>query len=197
MSTEPQAANPRGDTERMTDYLRSGRPSLDLAWTVRFRNVWPTETLTGTGPLAQWLRGTYPAVAFEPDLCTNDFLTEIKDLREAIYSLVRSAISREPVPPDDLTLLNRHAAGPRFHQQLGVDWTAQVTAGDGAAFLTELSLDAIDVLTADPSRLKFCEGPDCALPFLDESRGGSRRWCTAQRCGNRVNTKAYRRRIKG
>lgn len=178
------------------DFLRSGRPSLDLAWTVRFRNVWPTETLVDTEALIRWLRATYPGVTFNPRLVTDEFLAELTHLREAIYALVRASIADEPWRRRDVSLVNRHADGPRFRHRLGGNRAVRTTVTDAGQFLAELAVDGIAVLSADPSRLKLCEGPDCALPFLDESRGASRRWCTAQRCGNRVNTKAYRRRLK-
>ncbi len=78
----------------MTDFLRSGRPSLDLAWTVRYRSVWPTETLVDTDALEHWIRGTYPAVTFDPELVTDEFLAESRDLRAAVYRLVRASINR-------------------------------------------------------------------------------------------------------
>ena len=180
----------------MTDFLRSGRPSLDLAWTVRYRSVWPTETLVDTDALERWITGTYPAVTFDPELVTDEFLAESRDLREAVYRLVRASISREAWAAKDRRLVNRWAGGPRFRHQLAAEQAVSPTATNAHQFLAELAVDAIDVLGADPSRLKLCEGPHCALPFLDESRGGTRRWCTAQRCGNRVNTKAYRRRSR-
>lgn len=179
------------------DFLRSGRPSLDLVWTVRFRSVWPTETLVDTDALARWLMGTYPGVAFSATLATAEFLQEITGLRETLYTLVRASIADEPRRRKDLDLVNRLADGSRFRHQLSGNRVARITATSHAQFLAELAIDGINVLSAEPSRLKLCEGPDCALPFLDESRGASRRWCTAQRCGNRVNTKAYRRRIRG
>lgn len=180
----------------MTDFLRSGRPSLDLAWTVRFRNVWPTETLTDRDALRRWLVGTYPSVDFDADMCTQGFLDEITALRELIYSMVVTAIAQKPMQQADQDLINWYSDGPRLRHRLRSDRTADIRASSATQFLTELAIDAINVLSSEADRLRLCEGPNCALPFLDESRGGTRRWCTAQRCGNRVNTRAYRRRAK-
>ncbi len=180
----------------MTDFLRSGRVSVDLAWTVRFRRIWPTDVLSEPRELERWLRETYPETGFASRVCDEDLLVEAKTLREAIYSLIAASAGVELLATADRAVLNRRAAGPRFRYRLDDVGPAapQVTTGD--QFLTELAIDAIQVLSADRSRLKLCEGPDCALPFLDESRGATRRWCTAQRCGNRVNTKAYRTRAR-
>ena len=35
------------------------------------------------------------------------------------------------------------------------------------------------------SRIRRCQGVNCAIPFVDTSRPGTRRWCSMDRCGNR------------
>ncbi|WP_309570113.1 CGNR zinc finger domain-containing protein [Deinococcus sp.] len=44
-----------------------------------------------------------------------------------------------------------------------------------------------------PHRLRKCENPDCDLLFYDESRNGTRRWCSMQGCGNADKQARYRR----
>jgi predicted RNA-binding Zn ribbon-like protein len=41
-------------------------------------------------------------------------------------------------------------------------------------------------------RLKACR--NCRWAFFDESKNRSARWCSMQLCGNRLKTRAYRRR---
>jgi predicted RNA-binding Zn ribbon-like protein len=43
-------------------------------------------------------------------------------------------------------------------------------------------------------RLKGCPREVCHWLFYDRSRNGSGKWCAMSICGNRTNTKAYRRR---
>ena len=45
----------------------------------------------------------------------------------------------------------------------------------------------------EPLRLRECENPDCDLLFYDESRNGSRRWCSMQGCGNQQKQARFRR----
>lgn len=47
------------------------------------------------------------------------------------------------------------------------------------------------------SRLKICGADDCQRAFVDGSRNGMARWCSMKICGNRVKTRAYRRRRTG
>ena len=43
-------------------------------------------------------------------------------------------------------------------------------------------------------RFKACPRDVCHWAFYDRSRNGSGKWCSMSVCGNRTNTKAYRRR---
>ena len=47
--------------------------------------------------------------------------------------------------------------------------------------------------TADPARLRPCAAEDCGAWFLDTSKGGRRRWCSMERCGNRAKAARHRR----
>lgn len=46
------------------------------------------------------------------------------------------------------------------------------------------------------SRLKICPNPDCRWVFLDETKGGNRRWCNDLLCGNRDKVRRHRAREK-
>lgn len=43
----------------------------------------------------------------------------------------------------------------------------------------------------DPARLRTCAHPDCVLKFYDDSKNGTRRWCTMSGCGNRAKAAAF------
>ena len=48
------------------------------------------------------------------------------------------------------------------------------------------------VICHDPGRLGRCALPDCGTVFVDTSRNGRRRFCSA-RCGTRVNVADHRK----
>lgn len=48
--------------------------------------------------------------------------------------------------------------------------------------------------SADFTDIKLCEGPKCALHFLDTTSDRRRRWCCMAICGNRAKQAAYRSR---
>jgi predicted RNA-binding Zn ribbon-like protein len=49
-------------------------------------------------------------------------------------------------------------------------------------------------LTGEWWRLRACAADDCHWVFYDESKPGRGRYCAPDTCGNRVKTRAYRRR---
>jgi predicted RNA-binding Zn ribbon-like protein len=170
-----------------------GRLSLDFTWTMRFRAVYPTELLATPERLSEWVQAAGLPHGSADDIA----LWAALQLREAIYRAAINTIDREKLRGADRTVINRWAAEPTVAACLRADGTKHLVANHGdeiAAALATVARDAIDVLAAADGRLRRCEGARCALLFHDSSRPGTRRWCITERCGNKVNTKAYRSR---
>ena len=59
--------------------------------------------------------------------------------------------------------------------------------------LWELALAAESLLVSGRvERIKQCAAHDCGVLFVDESRAGSRRWCSMAGCGNRQKVRRFR-----
>src|SRR5205823_11723454 len=83
---------------------------------------------------------------------------------------------------------------------------ARVSTGQPALTLHAVRRDALTGIGAvvaqlyDASangtldRLKMCASEECRRVFYDRSKPGTRRWCQAALCGNRIKTRAYRER---
>ena len=187
------AAEPT-EAQQLPDFAFGGRLSLDLTWTLRYRAVWPTELLAAPDHLRRWLAAVglpTPATASGRDLVT------ARALREAIHRAVEDVLEQRPIDTSALDIVNRRAARPTPHPVLAADATAHLLTAPGgelAAALAVIARDAVDLLSTDDGRLRRCEGPLCSLVFHDASRPGTRRWCQATGCGNKVNTTAYRQR---
>ncbi len=182
-------------TDGPIEFQFGGRLSLDLTWTLRYRAVWPTELLAAPADVIAWLSTVgLPA----PVTATRRDLRHTCELREAIYRAAVTVIDGGSLDPSDCAVLNRWAAAPPPSPELGVDGSRRIVAPPGkevAAGLSAVARDAIELLaTAGDRRLRRCSGPLCSLLFHDDSRPGNRRWCATARCGNKVNTKAYRTR---
>jgi predicted RNA-binding Zn ribbon-like protein len=63
-----------------------------------------------------------------------------------------------------------------------------------ACLLVDAVMDAVDTVREHPGRVRECAGERCPVVFLDESRNGSRRWCSMGVCGARAKASAYYRR---
>ncbi len=161
---------------------------------MRYRAVWPTELLSTPTDLHRWLVAAgLPA----PDVVTSRDLTRARGLREAIHGAVDDVLGGRRLRSAEVAVINGCAARPTAHPLLTTDAASRLVAPEGAelsAALAAIARDAIDLLAADDGRLRRCAGPLCSLVFHDSSRPGTRRWCSAAGCGNKVNTKAYRQR---
>jgi predicted RNA-binding Zn ribbon-like protein len=55
--------------------------------------------------------------------------------------------------------------------------------------------DAVDLFSGPLARrIRACAAPDCGLLYVDQSRTGSRHWCSMQRCGTRARVRTHRER---
>lgn len=173
--------------------LTSGRLSIDLIWTLRFRNVQPTELLRTPRDLRTWAvaRGLATSGTLE-----DQELERFRQLREVIFSAFSRVVDGQELSGAQRRALNAAAALSPYRPLLTKGGAVAFEyEGSGAdAALSALAGDAIELLALRDGRLRRCEGPDCALIFHDESRPGTRRWCATSRCGNRVNTRSYRQR---
>lgn len=179
------------------EFQFGGRLSLDLTWTLRYRAVAPTDLLATPDRLGSWL--TRAVAPVSGSLTAGDLASAV-ELREAVYAGAMSRIAGKSVGRDVRSTLNDWAARPGPFRLLDGQPGASLHLRPGAeveSALAAVALDAVDLLSLDDGRLRLCEGPGCSLVFYDSSRPGTRRWCSTDRCGNRVNTTTYRRRRAG
>lgn len=109
--------------------------------------------------------------------------------------------------PDDIDTVNLFAALPDVPPVLpGGRRRAGANRVRLAQALSSVARDAVHLFTEVGSveatdgragRLARCAAVDCGLVFHDGSRGGTRRWCSMQRCGNREKVRAHRARTAG
>ncbi len=117
-------------------------------------------------------------------------------IREAIHgAFAQVASGRQP----DATVLaplnqalaqapGRTALQPSDH---GMAWTLPRMQASVPALLASVLWSAGDLMMSGKlDRVRRCANDKCQWLFLDDSRGGTRRWCTMSSCGNRA--KAHR-----
>ena len=178
-------------------HFNSGRLCLDAVASLGSRSQDQLERWAETEDLARWCveAGLLEAA---PPVAPKD-LEAARTLREAIYRLVQAARDARPMAPEDVDLLNHWAVQPPLAPQLKSDgrnqfWQAEIPL---AAVLASVARDAVDLLAGDLlGRIRECAEDSCTVLFIDHSRPGKRRWCSMNRCGNRVKKQAFRERQK-
>ncbi|GGV14085.1 hypothetical protein GCM10010260_61500 [Streptomyces filipinensis] len=170
-----------------------GRPCLDFVATLGKRHATPVERIPDPAALARWITEAGLAAGDGPVAVAVRDLAEARTLREAVYRVLRAAMTGRDADPADVALVNEVAAGPDLAPQLGPRrWTARHPA---RAALATVARDAV-LLVGGPllERVKECGNPDCSLLFLDDSQARRRRWCSMERCGNLAKVAGYRSR---
>jgi predicted RNA-binding Zn ribbon-like protein len=174
--------------------------SLDFLNTAPVVDGSKLELLPDGGALARWLGAADLIPADQAKRLAKAWaeeadLSQLHAFREAWRKQVLRMETGERPAREFLRELNTLLAK---YPQIG-----QVEAGDEGfvfrslfapekpdAVFSAIAHSAADlIVSADLSRLRKCES--CVLHFYDDSKKGSRRWCSTQMCGNRAKVSAY------
>ncbi|MFH8792288.1 CGNR zinc finger domain-containing protein [Streptomyces sp. NPDC017941] len=174
----------------------AGRPCLDLLATSH-----PVERLDGVQRLRDWLAGAGLVPAGTPlPGADPSCLAAFRELRGHIAQLVRAELLGRRADTALARVNALAAAAPPAPRAVRLADGTLIRALHGVpgrpALLAAVARDAVDLLT-DPvarSLLRRCEGDNCAIVYLDTSRGRRRRWCSSEVCGNRERVARHRRR---
>jgi len=179
--------------------------SIDFANTLYWRGSDPpTETFGTMGDLLTWCREQAGVPAALAEACREHgeeagepaMLTRALALREALYRLFHAQAEQREPQADDLALLGGFLAEAAPRVALArIDGGYAWRIGEGratlAGLLSPVLWSAIDLLGgARLAKVKCCANDACQWLFIDDSKNGSRRWCSMSSCGNRA--KAYR-----
>jgi predicted RNA-binding Zn ribbon-like protein len=191
---------PRARAPWQDGHFVGGHPVMDLANTVfsRANPVQDNELLKSPADVVSWCQsvGLFKTPPRLSATAERRLVVDVRGVREHAWS-VFDAVSRGDAVPTDAfgPLLERAGAGVRAGDisrieaaldDWHVDWSA------AGAIPTALSMLAVQALfTLPPSRIRACGR--CGWLFLDSSRGGRRRWCSMNTCGNREKASRHRR----
>jgi predicted RNA-binding Zn ribbon-like protein len=185
---------------------------IDFANTVAWRGSAPAESLNSLHDLLAWLDSTnvMPARAvaglrkwFNAHSADGPTVfAEAIEIRETLYRLLHSVATESAPPGDDLQRINNALAETasrikldRADVNLGWRIEARPTA---AGLLAPVLWSAADILVGpDRVRVRQCANARCLWLFFDDSKNGTRRWCSMQSCGNRAKAHRHYLRHKG
>jgi predicted RNA-binding Zn ribbon-like protein len=192
----------------------SPRPdlALDFVNTLAWRGSLQTESLNSFSDLLTWCEssGALP----------KDALAELKRWSErhaeSAVALFRDAIelremlarvflrfTSDTMPAEsDMRALNHALADAPARQRVaaegeGYAWRIAMHSITADAILAAVLWSAADLLvSANRKRIRHCANDRCLWLFVDDSKNGSRRWCSMQACGNRAKASRHYHRTK-
>src|ERR1700730_16537207 len=170
----------------------------------------PTEELPDLGALLAWCRSAKLLSAGRERTLARQWreqtagaaaFREAVALREAIYRIFfRTAEGGAPAVGDLDALNHALQAAPRRvsveRTGSGFAWgVAPIKQPSVASVLAPVVWSAANLLTGTRlGRVRHCANDRCLWLFLDDSKSGTRRWCSMSACGNRA--KAHRRYVR-
>jgi predicted RNA-binding Zn ribbon-like protein len=136
--------------------------------------------------LPEWLaeQGTEPSARS---------VAAARGTREALRELLLANTHGRAPEAEALAELEAAAARARLSVDFRSGALVPRAEGVDGAIGSVLCVAAEAIRDGSWSRLKACR--NCRWAFYDESRNRSAAWCSMQLCGNRLKTRAYRRRL--
>lgn len=137
-----------------------------------------------------------------PDRAKSVFANAIA-LREAIYRIFAHLAVGAEAEGEDVNRLNRALSETPVRGAValgcsGFAWRIDANREAAAGLLAPVVWSVGDLLTSKHlGRVRLCANHKCLWLFLDDSLGGSRRWCSMQACGNRAKTRRHYLNRKG
>jgi predicted RNA-binding Zn ribbon-like protein len=189
-------------TEWAAEHFIGGHPALDLANAVFDRRapIADNELLKSARDVGNWLRATRLVgerqAAAVARIAGGRFLACVHEVREASFRIFDAIAANRAPPAEALGILFSRAQGGLASETVELrDTRPELTLAQWrnpdavAAFLAMLSIEAFFTLP----RERFHACPRCGWLFVDTSRGGKRRWCSMQTCGNREKVSRHRK----
>lgn len=169
----------------MTGRPLRGEPlSLDLVDTEWVDQAGPHDEFDRDGGAQEWLaEHGYPGPA------TEAVTAALREARAALRALLEHG-DRDPLN----AVLARGTRTPVLGPD-GPDELVHVDPDRRAAW--DAAVDHLRLLATSADRVRRCAHPACVLYFHDTSRGGTRRWCSMEACGNRAKAGRHYARTRG
>ena len=122
------------------------------------------------------------------------------ELREALHRIFAAIAEGAVAASADLAAFNDALEAAAERSRMGLRdnayvWEIALPARTAVGLLSPVLWSAADLLAGPRrDRVRQCANPLCRWLFLDETKGGNRRWCSMAACGNRA--KAHRHYLK-
>ncbi|MCM2676720.1 CGNR zinc finger domain-containing protein [Alkalicoccobacillus plakortidis] len=174
----------------------SGHISLDFINTANFHgHVNHQEWLQSELDVIEW--ANFIGLSVESNTRSTLSLTELIQLREAMYRITFHAVNQTIADKEDMRVLNKWIKKAQEQVEIllrqdGV-FSKQLTMSDGltkVAFTVVLSFSEL-IMSDLFQKVKQCNSDRCEWFFIDHTKNKSKQWCTMKICGNREKAKRF------
>jgi predicted RNA-binding Zn ribbon-like protein len=123
-------------------------------------------------------------------------------LRETIYLVCFAMTDGKTAEARDVAAINAALDGAPerrvlAHREKTFGWRIDRAARSAAGLLAPVLWSAGDLIVSpEVGRLRHCLNDQCGWLFMDDSKNGSRRWCSMRSCGNRAKAQRHYLRSK-
>ncbi|WP_188988822.1 CGNR zinc finger domain-containing protein [Paenibacillus nasutitermitis] len=164
-----------------------------------------TELLHDYGDLMDWLEqsGKSKFVSGNPDSLPSsrrgELFQNIMSFRDDLEQAFVDMIREKSVPTFITELINKSLKSNGGYLQIEQSEASVALARyytTSQLFVLFLEEAALFFASIKPDNLKKCENEACILYFYDTSRNQQRRWCSMEKCGNRVKVNQHYHRKK-
>jgi predicted RNA-binding Zn ribbon-like protein len=175
-----------------------GRLAIDLLNTVSGRDGVSVDLLENPEDLPEWAEVVGVPYAGEIGLRSATALADLREFREVLRDGLRRWRDGQAPSPALIARLNHELARDPRHvwlrMQEGALVTEMVSTGDPLDRLyADLAASLAMMLGRDDrSRYRACANEACRFTFYDDSKPGTRRWCSMELCGGRAKARAFR-----
>jgi predicted RNA-binding Zn ribbon-like protein len=118
-------------------------------------------------------------------------------LRETIYRICFAIADDKTAEARDVAAVNAALDGAPerrvlAHRERAFGWRIDRDALSAAGLLAPVLWSAGDLIVSpEVERLRHCLNDQCGWLFMDDSKNGSRRWCSMRSCGNRAKAQRH------
>jgi len=188
----------------------AGVLAIDFANTRAAKSSSVGEGFSDYQTLLQWLHGCgainsdelteLRVRAVEDESGARRVFTEAAQLRDALTAVLRDRVSGSK-ERSALDLISRtlrgYLAGGKFVWRDGgcmTEWPPMSAELRRTLWPIAASVQQVLLTNRIRQRVRRCAAPDCDRLFLDNSRNGTRRWCSMNRCGSLAKVRNFRQR---
>jgi predicted RNA-binding Zn ribbon-like protein len=175
-----------------------GRLVIDLLNTVSARDGIPVDLLESPEDLPVWADVVGVPYARDIGIRSEAELNELREFREVLREGLRRWRDGDPASPGLIVRLNRELARDPRHVSLGMQEgelaTEMVSTGGPLDRLCADVAASLAMMLGRDDRLRYraCANETCRFTFYDDSKPGTRRWCSMELCGGRAKARAFR-----